>query len=97
MNDFEIVHICWNNSAYILSLNNREIIIVEFSSKADARYHSPVKHFCRVIAKKNVHFRPGIIHFLLARWAFYVGRYFFYEDIVMNIGGDKYAKDVKEG
>jgi hypothetical protein len=57
---------------------------------------SPFNHFYRVTAKKNVHFRPEIKHFLPARWAFYIGRYFFYEDIVMKIGGDKYAKDVKE-
>ena len=95
-NYFEIVHICWNNSAYLLSLNNREIIIVEFSSKADARYCSPYKHFYRVTAKKNVHFRPGIIHFLPARWAFYIGRYFFYEDIVMKIGGDNMPRMSKK-
>ena len=70
-NYFEIVRNCWNNSVYLLSLNNRVIIIPEFSLWADARYRSPFKHFYRVAAKKNVHFRPEIIHFLPARWTLF--------------------------
>jgi hypothetical protein len=41
-------------------------------------------------------FSPRDHIFSSGQMGVFIGRYFFYEDIVMKIGGDKYAKDVKE-
>ena len=52
--------------------------------------------FYSVTVKKNVHFRPGIIHFFLAgEWTFFfIASYFYSKHPLMGEGGEKNAKNV---
>ncbi len=56
----------------------------------------PLSIFIALQRRKTSIFAPG--SYILSRpgGRCFIANFFFYEDIVMKIGGDKYAEDVKE-
>ena len=78
-NLFEKVKYCRNKLAMVLSLFIREIFFCEFCLWVDERYQLSLIIFNHVTAKKNVHFRPEILHFFLAgKWTFFLIASYFY-------------------
>ena len=61
----------------------------------DARYQLSVTEFWFVTAKKNVHFRPEIIHFSGGYGRLLLCTFLLLRHSWMEKGGDEYAENVK--